>query len=125
MAFVMEKIEDRRHVRLEFEGRVTILKLEQDRTVLKSILHESDGYRKALVDMRKAFLAVSTIDFHRFISSYRNELPAGFQIAVIVQPGDWTAATFAENVACNRGIYMRMFRNDLHARAWLGISDND
>lgn len=125
MTFVLEKMEGRRCVRLEFDGRVTISDLEQSRTILKDILRESEGTRKVLVDMRKASLDVSTIDVHQFVSSHRNELPADLLIAVIVQPKDWAISIFAENVAHNRMTYMRVFRDDLHACAWLGIHDPD
>ena len=125
MAFFLEKAEDRRYLRLTFEGSVTIKELVQSQTALKMSLSESDGYKKALVDMRKAPSALSGIDIHQFVSTHKKELPPGFLIAVIVEPDNWAAAIFAENIAQNRGIYMRVFRDEMHAFAWLGISDEE
>jgi len=123
MSFVAEKVADRQYVLLAFEGTVTISELEQSRATVKDILRESIGYKKILVDMREVSFAVSTIDIHRFVSSHKDELPASCQMAVIVHPRDWETAIFAENVAHMRSVYMRAFRDDLHARHWLGISD--
>ena len=123
MPFVAENREDKRYVLLDFEGSVTMSELEQSRTALKAILHGTSGYKKVLVDMQKISHSVSTIDIHKFVSSHKNELPPGFLIAIIVHPKDWADAMFAENVAHNRGVFLRVFQNDLHARAWLGISD--
>ncbi len=123
MTYVLEKEADGRYVRLDFDGRVTISDLEQSRKVLRNVLRESDGTRKVLVDMRKASLSVSTIDVHQFAASHRHELPAGVWIAVLVQSKDWSIAIFAENVANNRSTSMRAFRDEVQARAWLGMSD--
>lgn len=123
MTYVLEKEADGRYVRLDFDGRVTISDLEQSRKVLRNVLRESDGTRKVLVDMRKASLSVSTIDVHQFVASHRNELPAHVLIAVLVQSKDWSIAIFAENVANNRSTSMRAFRDEVQARAWLGMSD--
>jgi hypothetical protein len=123
MPFVAEKREDKRYVLLDFKGGVTISELELSRTALKAILHETNGYKKVLVDMQNISCSLSAIDIHNFVSAHKNELPLGFLIAVIVHPKNWDAAIFAENVAHNRGVFMRVFRDDLHARAWLGVSD--
>lgn len=123
MTYVLEQMEAERCIRLEFDGRVTISDLEQSRKVLKDVLRKANGTRTVLVDMRKASLEVSTIDVHQFVASHRDELPADLLIAVLVQRKDWSIAIFAENVAHNRSVYMRVFRDELHARAWLGEGD--
>lgn len=123
MRYVLEQMADGRCIRFEFDGRVTISDLEQSRRVLKDILRESDGTRKVLVDMQNASLEVSTIDIHQFVASHRDELPADLCVALLVQSKDWSNAIFAENVAYNRSLCLRAFRDDLQARAWLGMSD--
>ncbi len=123
MSFVAEKVDDKRYLLIDFEGDSTISELEESRASIKNILQESKKFREILVDMQKASLAVSTNDIHQFISSHRDELPPGCLIAVIVHPKDWDTALFAETVAYNRGIYMRVFQNNIHAYAWLGITD--
>ena len=123
MTIVLEKEIGRQYVRLEFEGSVPIGKLEQSRVALKNILRESGGYSKALVDARRSSVALSIPDIYHFVSSHGAELPPGLRLAVIVKQEDWAAASFAEDVARNRGIHMKVFREDLHARAWLGMSD--
>ncbi len=123
MAFVVTKVEDKRNILIEFEGRVTVSDLEKSREALKAILAESDKYRTSLVDMRRANLDVSTIDIHDFILSQKSELPDGFLVAIIVQQKDWGNAIFAETVAYNRGISLRTFQNSTLAYDWLGIGD--
>jgi hypothetical protein len=123
MSFVAEKVDDKRYLLIEFEGDVTISELEESGAAIKGILQESGKLKEILVDMQKASLAVSTTEIHQFVSSHRDELPPGCLIAVIVHPNDWATALFAETVAYNRGIYMRVFQDNLHAYAWLGITD--
>jgi hypothetical protein len=123
MSFVARKVDDKRYLLIDFEGDVTISELEESRAAIKDILQESGKLKEILVDMQKASLAVSINDIHQFVSSHRDELPPGCLIAVIVHPNDWATALFAETVAFNRGIYMRVFQNNLHAYAWLGITD--
>jgi hypothetical protein len=122
MSFVAKKVKEKQCVLLTFKGDVTIWELEESRAAIKNILQEAREYKKILVDMQKASLAVSTINIHQFVSSHVDELPPGCLIAVIVHPNDWATAIFAENVAFNRRVYLRAFRDDLHAYAWLGIS---
>ena len=123
MAFVVTKVEDKRNILIEFEGRVTVSDLEKSREALKAILAESDKYRTSLVNMRRANLDVSTIDIHDFILSQKSELPDGFLVAIIVQQKDWGNAIFAETVAYNRGISLRAFQNSTLAYDWLGLGD--
>jgi hypothetical protein len=123
MTYVLEKAEDGRCIRIEFDGRVAISDLEQSRKVLKDVLRGSDGTRSVLVDMRNASLEVSTIDVHQFVASHRNELPADLRIAVLVDSKDWSIAIFAENVAQNRSTSLRAFRDEPRARAWLDTTD--
>jgi hypothetical protein len=123
MSFVVKKEDEKRYVLLDFEGDVTISELEQSRAAIKNVFKESKVLKEILVDMQKASLAVSTTEIHQFVSSHRDELPPGCLIAVIVHPNDWATALFAETVAYNQGIYMRVFENELHAHAWLGITD--
>jgi len=123
MPFIVEKVEDEQYVSLEFTDILTMSILEQSRSALKVSLYSCNAYRKVLVNMQKIVLAVRDYDIRQFVSSHKDELPAGCLIAVIVNPRDWETAIFAETVAHNRGIYMRVFRNELHARTWLGISD--
>ena len=123
MTYVLEQMEDGRCIRLEFDGRVAISDLEQSRKVLKDVLRGSDGTRNVLVDMRNASLEVSTIDVHQFVASHRNELPADRRIAGLVDSKDWSIAIFAENVAHNRSTYLRAFRDEPYARAWLVMGD--
>jgi hypothetical protein len=123
MSFIARKEDDKRYLLIEFEGDVTISELEESRAAIKNILQESRKFKEILVDMQKASLAVSTNDIHQFVSSLRDEFSPGCLIAVIVHPNDWATSLFAESVAYNRGIYMRVFQNNLHAYAWLGITD--
>jgi hypothetical protein len=123
MSFVVKKDNEKRCILLDFEGHVTISELEESHAVITNILRESTKFKKILFDMQKASLTVSTIHIHQFVSSQKNVFYPGCLIAVIVHPNDWATALFAEDVAHNRGIYMRVSRNTLHAYAWLEITD--
>ncbi|HET6489120.1 MAG TPA: hypothetical protein VFG28_05105 [Syntrophales bacterium] len=124
MSFVVQKKDEKRYALLAFKGGVTISELEESRRALKDIALASNGYRKIIVDMQEASLAASTLDIHQFFASNKVEPPTACLIAVVVNPNNWADALFAENVARNHGICLRVFRNDFHARAWLGISDS-
>jgi hypothetical protein len=122
MPFVAKMIDEKRYVLLDFDGRVSISEIEKSRMILKSTLHESNGYRKILVDMQKASLVVSVIDIQRFVSSYKDELPEGCMIAVVVPSAAWDTALLAEDAAFIHGVLLRVFRNHHQAYTWLGIS---
>ena len=122
MSCVVRKIKDRQYILLEFGDIVTISELEQGRITLKELVEKSNEYRKALVDMRNASLAVSAIDIHQFISSYVDELPLGCLIALVMQPKYWNIAILAEKSTSNHGIYLKAFENYIYASAWLGTA---
>ncbi len=122
MSIVARKIEDGQYILLEFRDVVSTSELEQSRIILKNIVVKSDGYRKALVDMRKASPTICAVDIHQFISSYGDEVPLGSLIALVMQPKHWNIAIIAEKSAHNHGIYLRVFQNDTRACAWLGIA---
>lgn len=122
MPFVAKMIDEKRYVLLDFDGRVTISELEQSRTILESTLHESNGYKKTLVDLRKAALVISTVDIQRFVLSHKDGLPAGCMIAVVVHSAAWDTALFAEDTAYMHCVLLRVFRNHHQAYTWLGIS---
>jgi hypothetical protein len=120
MSFVVSKIEDKRYILLEFENIASASEFEQCRTALMDVVGKSEGYRKALVDMRNASLNIRAVDVHQFISSHGDELPLGCLIALIMRPEDWNTAIFVEKTAHDHGIYLRVFQNDTPACAWLG-----
>ena len=123
MAFSARKVEQEQYVRIECEGRVTIREIEEGRAALKVALDKAAGYDKVLVDMRKASLGVSGIDIQQFAPARGGKPPSGVCIAVLVQLEDWDNAVFAQTVARNHGICMRVFLDDVYARSWLKNSD--
>lgn len=111
---------DRRFVRLEIDGRMTISDLVESRKALISALHNCTR-DKVLIDARKGDLDISTDETRQFASSPGQKLFNGLKVAVIVQLQDWEIATAVEKIVNNSSIRMRVFRDEIYACAWLGI----
>lgn len=81
----------------------------------------ANGIRSVLVDMRGIHHGFSTLDIHEFNTRHREAFPPGTRHAVVVSgatipPAD---ARFAENVAVNRGVSLKVFTDIDEALRWL------
>ena len=79
------------------------------------------GIRGILVDARLARSRMSTIDRFELLSSFQERFSSTTKHAVVYSPGnhDLSEVTFAENVAFNRGVRLKMFTDIDEARDWL------
>ncbi len=86
------------------------------------------GLARVLVDMSAAIIrqVPDTMALYEFNISYYDAFPAGSFIACVIEPQKNIAdeASFAETVALNRGISLRIFTERNAAIAWLqGLQD--
>ena len=72
-----------------------------------------------LVDARQLITVGSTLDLFQFHSSHNDKFPPGVRIAGLVKPEHLQDGMFAENVAQNRGVMIKVFTDDVSAIAWL------
>lgn len=77
-------------------------------------------WRQFLVDLRQVRNAFSTMDhFNLISSSVTHSEISRTAIAVIVGVSDFDDFRFAEDLAFNRGLYLRIFTDAGAAIAWL------
>lgn len=86
---------------------------------------KENGIRGILVDGRLARSRVSTAERFNLVCSLQEMYSLVTKHAVVYTPGhhDPEEATFAENVATNRGVRLKMFTDIGDARVWLEIAD--
>lgn len=84
-------------------------------------LQRTHGIQSILVDMRNAHSELSTIELFDFFASFQDVYIPGTKHAVLDSEKTHTLADaqFAETVARNRGIIMKMFHEYDEALAWL------
>lgn len=84
-----------------------------------SELAKSSGVRRVLADVARVIGNISTFDTYEFSSSHHEYLPADIKIAVLIKNDQENDARFAEDVATNRGINIKMFTDKNDALRWL------
>jgi len=105
--------------------RATLMRgqtLSLTKDALDAIMNATEQYSKyrILIDSRRQYAEPSIIDCFEFaknLSSQRHWF--NFLVAVVVQNESVKAAEFAEIVAKNRGIVLKVFSHDSLAVAWL------
>ncbi len=115
MPFTTKKMDEGRFVLSRFEGRLTILDLQECRSQIKGALRES-RWKKAMFDLRGVEPAVSAHDLYDFVTA--GQLPYT-QIAVLIDDVHKENGTFIENLAANRGLSRKVFYCEESARKWL------
>jgi hypothetical protein len=97
------------------------LSLTQD--ALDTIMNAAEKHSKyrILIDSRRQYAEPSIVDCFEFAKHLAAQKPwLNFLVAVVVQNESVEAAEFAEIVAKNRGIVLKVFSHDSLAVAWLG-----
>lgn len=85
---------------------------------------KDDGIQGILVDARLARSQMSTAERFELLSSFQEMFSSITRHAVVYSPGhDLSEVRFAENVAFNRGVCLKMFTDINDARSWLGSID--
>ena len=104
------------YVILKHWGEINNQELSDGRNeALKKI--DAFGYRNLLVDVQDV-IPTSLIDAFTFTTSHVEVLPEYLKIALLSRKDD-QVAIFAEAIAQNRGINMRMFHEKNAAVVWL------
>ena len=80
-----------------------------------------DGFKAMLIDLRNAQVLMSVTDIVELTPYLKEDFPHGFRHALVV-PDDSVLSEntrFAENLAVNNGINLRMFSDYEKAISWL------
>lgn len=107
------------HIRATMLGGPT---LSLTQSAIDAIMHaaEATGLFKILIDSRRQYAEPSIVDCFEFARHIASQKPwLNFFVAVIVHSESLEAAEFAEIVAKNRGITLKIFSHDTNALSWL------
>lgn len=101
-------------------GTCTINGVEQARTQSAAMCKEADITHE-LIDICDAEIHFSTLEIFEFITSFADVFPRHTKHAVVFSPTtfDSEKSRFAETVANNHGIIMKMFTDLDEATRWL------
>jgi hypothetical protein len=101
-------------------GRMTIQEATESRNEAAGIMNER-GLRYVLADVSQTDHSEATMDLYEFNASHYEVFPPRTRLAVVIPPDPSKAksAEFAETVALNRGIAMRIFLEYDDAIRWL------
>ena len=79
----------------------------------------SSGQIRVLVDETGVAYRLGTVDDYHSGCFVSQLAPRPLKIAVLCRPEDWSNAKFWETVAVNRGVTVRVFREQNSAEAWV------
>jgi hypothetical protein len=101
-------------------GRMTIKEATASRNEAGETMAER-GLSNVLADVSRTEHDRTTLDLFEFNASHYDVFPSGSRLAVVIPPDPVNAepAHFAETVAVNRGIAMKIFLSYDEAFAWL------
>jgi hypothetical protein len=118
VAYSIEHHADSSYVKLTLQGNASLAEFEEARSGARDQLARLK-IGCILVDARQLDNMVTTLELFQFHSSHNQKLPHGVRIAGLVRSDQMEDGLFAENVAQNRGVMMKMFTDDQTALAWL------
>lgn len=118
VSFSAKEIMGDEYVLLRHEGTLTIQELYAGRVEARDLL-EKKRWKKLLVDLSQASIGVRLIELFTFTVSHSETFPRYLVIAVVGSQENYKDTTFAEAVALNRGLRMKVFRDCDQAKAWL------
>lgn len=107
-------------VEIVHTGDMSIVEATASRNEAAAMMKERD-LDLVLADVSKTNHDESTMDLMNFNASHYDVFPAGTRLAVVIpsDPSKSASARFAETVALNRGIAMRIFLEYDQAKSWL------
>lgn len=107
-------------VEIVHTGHMTIKEATESRNEAGAVMTERD-LRFVLADVSETDHAETTMDLYEFNASHYEVFPPGTRLAVVIppDPGKAKSALFAETVALNRGIAMKIFLKCDEALQWL------
>jgi len=105
-------------------GEMTIVQASLSRDEAAAMMKKS-GLRLVLADVSRTAHDETTMDLMEFNASHYDVFPNGTRLGVVIpsDPGKADSARFAETVAVNRGVAMRIFLDYDEALSWLLTSD--
>jgi hypothetical protein len=109
------------YVLLRHEGTLTIDELYAGRIEARDLL-EKNRWKRLLVDLSQASIGIRLLDLFSFTVSHGETFPRHLVIAVVGNQESKKDTEFAETVARNRGLRMKVFHDCDQARAWLMVS---
>ena len=118
MSYKIEFAGNDGYVCLTYSDDVSVNEAERGREKavdkIKSIKH-----KRLLVDIRCITSKLKISELYSFSSSHPGILPIGIKVALLVRFDDMKRGKFAENIAFNRGINLRIFNEKNEALKWL------
>jgi hypothetical protein len=121
VSFSAKEIMGDEYVLLQHEGTLTIEELYAGRVEARDLL-EKNRWKRLLIDLSQASIGVRLIELFTFTVSHSETFPRYLVIAVVGNQENSQDTDFAEAVACNRGLRMKVFHDCDQARAWLMVS---
>jgi hypothetical protein len=117
MAFFADTMNAGAYVLVEFEGKLTREELETGRSSAQKLL-EASGCGKLLIDFTGMIRRISTADIYIFVESLKVFHP-GVRVGLIIPSEKKWSAEFAEMLAVNRGICLKVHIDHETAKTWL------
>lgn len=111
-------VSEENYVELAYGGTIDLHDLSMGR-LEASALTKAHGCTRLLVDLRKINGSFSTCEIFDFTRSHNEFFSVKTKIAVLSSDDHFSNARFSENVARNRGIFMKAFRDKKEAADWL------
>ena len=107
-------------VEIVHTGAMTFVEATASREEAAALMKDR-GLSLVLADVSRTDHDESTGDLHDFNSSHYDVFPTGSHLAVVIpaDPSQAKSARFAETLALNRGISMRIFLEYAEAPSWL------
>jgi hypothetical protein len=120
MSYEISDVEEQGFVRVVYDGELDLDELVRSRSE-SMVAMQAKGLRRVLVEMGGAVDRLSTADRYEFVSSHGSVVPPATRIAVVANDRNLHLPdrNLIENVARNRGIDLRLFREVREARSWL------
>lgn len=118
MAYTVELVKDAKYVSVVLTGKVTRNDVENARDEANLAL-TANGWNRLLVDVTRGNRKLSVAEDFEFTSEHQSSFPVGVRMALVVRPDELEYFRFTENVAQNRGVNMKLFRDKIQALNWL------
>jgi hypothetical protein len=105
------------YILVEYDGKLTRTELDQGRVTAGKlmVLHDCS---KLLIDFQALYNRISLADIYYFTDSLK-DLLSGIRIGLVVSQAHERGTEFAERVAANRGLRLKVFSNYWQAKVWL------
>jgi len=118
LAYKIDLMEDGKYVRITLMSVLTMEEHEEFRAKALTALTDT-GWTKVLIDATQASPEMSILKDYEFTSSHMSHLPPNLSTAIVYRTNEAKRYQFIEDVALNRGVEIRTFKDESQALAWL------